>query len=68
MISKYSDITGSFNQTLVYPFDGGDPLVKGEGGKMIRPDSKITFNEKGSVSAKCYDGKERTFKLNNEKR
>ena len=56
------------NQTLVYPFDGGDPLVKGEGGKMIRPDSKITFNEKGSVSAKCYDGKERTFKLNNEKR
>ena len=56
------------NQTLVYPFYGGDPVVKGEGNKMIRPDSKITFNEKGSVTAKCYDGKERTFKLNNEKR
>ena len=56
------------NQTLVYPFDGGDPLVKGEGKKMIRPDSKITISEKGTVSAKCYDGKDRTFKLDNEKR
>ena len=36
--------------------------------RMIRPDSKITMNEKGTVSAKCYDGKERTFKLDNEKR
>ncbi|MBQ3977406.1 MAG: hypothetical protein II632_00960, partial [Bacteroidales bacterium] len=55
-------------QTLVYPFEGGEPLVKGEGNKMIRPDSGITINEKGAVSAKCYDGKERTFKLENEKR
>lgn len=56
------------NQTMVYPFSGGDPLVKGEGNKMIRPDSRITINEKGSVSAKCYDGKDRTFKLDIEKR
>ena len=56
------------NQTIVYPFSGGDPLVKGEGNKMIRPDSRITINEKGSVSAKCYDGKDRTFKLDIEKR
>ena len=55
-------------RTLIFPFEGGDPLVKGEGGRMIRPDSKITMNEKGTVSAKCYDGKERTFKLDNEKR
>ena len=56
------------SQTLVYPFDGGDPVVKGEGKKMILPDSRITFNEKGAIVAKCYDGKERTFKPNNEKR
>ncbi len=55
------------NQTLVFPYEGGDPLVRGTGGKMIRPDSKITLNAKG-VSATCYDGKERTFKLGNEKR
>jgi len=55
-------------QTMVYPFEGGEPLVKGDGNKMIRPDSRITINEKGAVSAKCYDGKDRTFKLDNEKR
>ena len=56
------------NQTMVYPFNGGDPLVKGEGNKMIRPDSRVTINEKGTLSAKCYDGKDRTFKLDIEKR
>ena len=49
--------------TLVYPFEGGESLVKGEGDKRIRPDSKITVNEKGSISGVCYDGKERTFRL-----
>ena len=48
-------------QTLVFPFNGGGPLVKGEGNKMIRPDSKIEITDKG-FSAVCYDGKERTFK------
>ena len=48
-------------QTLVFPFSGGDPLVKGEGNKMIRPDSKIEITDKG-FNAVCYDGKERTFK------
>lgn len=56
------------SQTFVYPFEGGEPVVKGEGKKMIRPDSKVTMNDKGAVVAKCYDGKERSFKLNNEKR
>ena len=54
-------------QTLVYPFDGGDPLVKGDGDKMIRPDSKIVLNDKGTITATCYDGKERAFKLDNVK-
>ncbi len=48
-------------QTLVFPFDGGEPLVKGEGNKMIRPDSKVEITDKG-FNAVCYDGKERTFK------
>lgn len=48
-------------QALVFPFAGGEPLVKGEGGRMIRPDSKIVITDKG-FSAVCYDGKERTFK------
>lgn len=56
------------SQTLVYPFNGGEPLVKGEGDKMVRPDSQVSINEKGMAVAKCYDGKERTFKLENEKR
>ena len=50
-------------RTLIYPFEGGDPLFKDEGGKMIKPDSKLTLTSKG-VSAECYDGKERDFKLN----
>ena len=48
-------------QALVFPFAGGEPLVKGEGGRMIRPDSKIVITDKG-FNAVCYDGKERTFK------
>ena len=48
-------------QTLVFPFTGGEVLVKGEGNKMIRPDSKVEITDKG-FSAVCYDGKERTFK------
>ena len=48
-------------QTLVFPFTGGEVLVKGKGNKMIRPDSKVEITEKG-FSAVCYDGKERTFK------
>ena len=48
-------------QSMVFPFSGGEPLIKGEGNKMIRPDSKIEITDKG-FSAVCYDGKERTFK------
>ena len=50
-------------RTLVYGFYGGDPLTREEGGKMIKPDSPVTPKGKG-VSAECYDGKTRDFKLN----
>lgn len=50
-------------RTLIYPWEGGDPITKEEGGKMIKPDSKLTPTSKG-VSAECYDGKQRDFKLN----
>lgn len=59
---KYWTIRTSV-QTLVYPFEGGAPLVKGSGDKMIRPESLLSINEKGQVCAKCYDGKDRAFKL-----
>ena len=50
-------------RTLVYGFDGGDPLTKDDGGKMIRPDSRITPNSRGGVTVECYDGKTRDIKL-----
>lgn len=50
-------------RTLVFGFDGGEPLYSGNGNKMLLPDSKINVNDKGTVSALCYDGKERSLKL-----
>ena len=50
-------------QTLIYPFEGGEPLYKADGGKMLKPDATITPTSKG-VSAECYDGKTRDIKLN----
>lgn len=55
-------------QAFVCPFEGGEPILIGEGKKMIRPDSEISINEKGAFVAKCHDGKERTFKLEKNKR
>ena len=50
-------------RTLVYPFEGGEPLVSGEGTKMIKPDARLEITSKG-IKAECYDGKVRDFKLN----
>ncbi len=50
-------------QTIIYGFEGGEPLIKNEEGRMIRPDSELTINDKGSVSATCVDGRKRNFKL-----
>lgn len=56
-------IVRTSRQTLVFPFMGGESLVNNEGEKMIRPDSKVEFDGKGSFVATCYDGKERDFKI-----
>lgn len=50
-------------QTLIYPFEGGEPLYKADGGKMLKPDAVLTPTSKG-VNAECYDGKVREIKLN----
>lgn len=50
-------------RTLVYPFAGGEPLVKEEGNKMLRPDAQLKITSKG-ISGECYDGRTRGFKLN----
>lgn len=50
-------------QTLIFPFYGGESLVKATGNKMIRSDSKVTPTGKSSVAVTCYDGKERTLEL-----
>jgi hypothetical protein len=49
-------------RTLVYGFEGGDPLTRDEGGKMIRPDSPVIPTSRG-FSVECYDGKTREIKL-----
>ena len=49
-------------RTIIYPFEGGDPVINPESGKMIKPDSPLTVSGK-SVKAECYDGKTRDFKL-----
>ena len=50
-------------QTLIYPFEGGEPVFKADGGKMLKPDAVLTPTSKG-VNAECYDGKVREIKLN----
>ena len=50
-------------RTLIYPFEGGEPLVSGEGTKMVKPDARLELTSKG-IRAECYDGKVRDFKLN----
>ena len=52
-------------RTLVYGFEGGEPLTRDEGGKMIRPDSDIRPTSRGQLTVSCYDGKTRDIKLQN---
>lgn len=50
-------------RTLIYPFEGGEPLNgKEEGSRMFKPDAQIQVTGKG-ISAQCYDGKTRDIKL-----
>lgn len=50
-------------ETLIFPFYGGESLVSLEGDRKIRPDSEIAVTDAFSISASCYDGRQRTFKL-----
>ncbi len=50
-------------RTLVYGANGGTPVLNPSGNKMIRPDATLKSNEDGTISALCYDGKERSLKL-----
>ena len=50
-------------QTLVFPFEGGDPVTKFEGNKKIRPDSPVTVPDETSIEVECYDGRKRTVKI-----
>ena len=50
-------------QTLIFPFEGGNPLTVFEGQKMILPSSEITVVDDTSVKAECYDGKAVTIKV-----
>lgn len=50
-------------QTLIFGFYGGEPLTKYDGDRMIRRDSPVTPASGGAVTVVCYDGKERTIKL-----
>lgn len=50
-------------QTLIYPFEGGDPLTVFEGQKMILPTSAIKVLDGTSVQAETYGGKVVTVKL-----
>lgn len=49
-------------RTIIYPFEGGEPVINPESGRMIKPDSPLTVNGK-YVKAECYDGKTRELKL-----
>lgn len=50
-------------QTLIYPFNGGEPITAYEGDKMIRPDSEVKIIDSSSVEVACYDGQKRIVKL-----
>lgn len=56
-------IVRNYEQTLIFPYGGGDPIVSQTGAKSIRRDAEIVPAEKNTVKAVCNDGKTRTFKL-----
>lgn len=50
-------------QTLIFGFDGGEPLYVGKGGRTIRRDSEIVVSGSSSLKVTCNDGKIRNIKL-----
>lgn len=49
-------------RTLIFPFNGGEPLNREEGDKMARPDTRIRVVD-GAFEYDCYDGKVRRIVL-----
>ena len=50
-------------RTLIYPFEGGEPLTTGQESKMLRPDTEVRVLDSGEIEFDCYDGKTRTIVL-----
>lgn len=50
-------------QTLIYPFYGGDPLNVFFLSKMYLPDAEVIVKNETTIEAECYDGKKRSLKL-----
>ncbi|MBR4775449.1 MAG: hypothetical protein IK008_05080 [Bacteroidales bacterium] len=59
---RYYWVVRTSVQTLIYPFDGGEPLFKAEGGRMMKPDASVSLTSIG-VSGECYDGITHVFNL-----
>ncbi|MGM9785636.1 MAG: hypothetical protein ACI3ZS_02230 [Candidatus Cryptobacteroides sp.] len=49
-------------RTLIFPFNGGDPLNNEKADKMARPDTEVRVVD-GAVEYDCYDGKTRKLVL-----
>ena len=49
-------------QTLVYPFYGGEPVIRNEGARILRPDTEIQVKG-NSISGVGLDGRKHTIKL-----
>lgn len=50
-------------QTLIYPFNGGQPVSTFTGDQMALPQTEVKILDETSVEVECYDGKHRTIKL-----
>lgn len=56
-------IVRTASRTQIFPFHGGDPVLRQDGAKSIRRDAEIQPVDNTSVKALCNDGKTRTLKL-----
>jgi hypothetical protein len=50
-------------QTLIFPFEGGLPVIEYTGDQMALPDTQITIINDTSIEVESYDGKRRIIRL-----
>ena len=50
-------------QTLIFPFEGGSPVIEYTGDQMALPDTQITIINDTSIEVESYDGKRRIIRL-----